>query len=88
MDKEKYKLECQKREEVALPASFLPDYGVGMEVNYKGAPYVAHPGNKQGIREVEIRVMTYKGIASGANHYYVFIDYKPLCLKKLILCCI
>ncbi len=78
----KYKLQCSKREGVALPTSFPPDYGVGMEVNYRGEPYVAHPGNRQGIREVEIKVMTYKGIASGAVHYYAYINYKPLYLKE------
>jgi len=78
---EKYKLVCEKREDEQLPEIFPPLMGVGMEVEHEGQPYVSHPCNKQGIREVTISIMTYKGVAANASHYYVSIDYLPLYLK-------
>lgn len=79
---EKYRLECEKREGTPMPEIFPPNYGVGEIVEWEGKEYIAHPCNRQGIRKVNVNIMTYKGIASGASHYYVYLDYLPLYFKE------
>lgn len=79
---EKYRLECEKREGTPIPEIFPPNYGVGEIVTWEGKEYIAFPCNRQGVRKVNIDIMTHRGIASDATHYYVNIDYLPLFFKE------